>query len=55
MNDVTEDEVRLLPRYYGRLVALARESGDLTKSHSVEEATARHALKLRLPEDEPAS
>src|SRR5947207_8694848 len=52
VEDLTEDEVRLLHRYYGRLVALARESGDLTKSHSVEEETARHALKLRLTEEE---
>ncbi len=55
VEDLTEDEVRLLHRHYERLVALARESGDLTRSHSVEDAAARHALKLQRPEDEPAS
>jgi low affinity Fe/Cu permease len=46
VEDLTEDEVRLLHRHYTRLVALARETGELTKSHSVEEAAARHELKL---------
>jgi low affinity Fe/Cu permease len=47
VEDLTEDEVRLLHRHYARLVALAREEGSLTKSHSVEEAASRHALKAR--------
>jgi low affinity Fe/Cu permease len=46
VEDLTEDEVRLLHRYYARLVALARETGDLTRSHSIEEAAARHAMKM---------
>jgi low affinity Fe/Cu permease len=45
VEDLTEDEVRLLHRHYARLVALAREGGSLTESHSIEEAAARHALK----------
>jgi len=47
VEDLTEDEVSLLHRHYERLVALARETGALTESHSVEEAAARHALKLK--------
>jgi len=47
VEDLSEDEVRLLHRHYARLVALARETGALTESHSVEEAAARHALKLK--------
>ena len=46
VEDLTEDEVRLLHRHYSRLVALARETGELMQSHSVEEAAARHELKL---------
>ena len=38
VEDLTEDEVRLLHRHYARLVALAEQSGSLTESHSVEEA-----------------
>jgi low affinity Fe/Cu permease len=54
VEDLTEDEVRLLHRHYSRLVALARETGELTKSHSVEEAAARHELK-RILEEKRAS
>src|SRR3989441_267720 len=38
VEDLTEDEVRLLHRHYARLVALAEQSGSVTESHSVEEA-----------------
>ena len=55
VEDLTEDEVRLLHRYYSQLVRLARETGDLTRSHSVEEAAARHALKLGHEEEPRAS
>jgi low affinity Fe/Cu permease len=55
VEDLTEDEVRLLHRYYAHLVRLARESGELTNSHSIEEAAARHALKLERREDKRAS
>ena len=47
VEDLTEEEVRLLHRHYSRLVALARESGDVMQSHSVEEAATRHAQKQR--------
>jgi low affinity Fe/Cu permease len=55
VEDLTEDEVRLLHRYYAHLVRLARETGELTKSHSVEEAAARHALKLGGEQEQRAS
>ena len=55
VEDFTEDEVRLLHRYYAHLVTLARESGELTNSHSVEEAAARHALKVQRRGDKRAS
>jgi low affinity Fe/Cu permease len=55
VEDLTEDEVRLLHRHYARLVALARDTGELTNSHSVEEAAARHALKMMRREEKRAS
>jgi low affinity Fe/Cu permease len=55
VEDLTEDEVRTLHRRYARLVALARETGELTESHSVEEATARHARDLLQREEKSAS
>jgi low affinity Fe/Cu permease len=47
VEDLAEDDVRVLHAHYARLVALARESSSLTASHSVEEAAARHARKAR--------
>jgi low affinity Fe/Cu permease len=55
VEDLTEDEVRLLHRYYSHLVRVVRETGELTKSHSVEEAAARHALDVDREKDKRAS
>jgi low affinity Fe/Cu permease len=46
VEDLTEEELKMLHRYYGKLVAMARKDATLTSSHSVEEAEARHASKL---------
>jgi low affinity Fe/Cu permease len=46
IEDLGEDEIELLHRYYRHLVKLARQSGELTESHSIEEAASRHAAKL---------
>jgi len=43
---LTEKEMELLKNHYKRLVNLAQQDENLTKSHSVEEATERHTGKL---------
>ena len=43
--DLTEDELDTLHQHYRELVAMAKRERDLAKSHSVEEATARHRMK----------
>jgi low affinity Fe/Cu permease len=40
-----EDELATLHRHYAQLVQLARKDTDLLRSHSVDEATARHGRK----------
>jgi low affinity Fe/Cu permease len=45
VEDLDEEELKLLHQYYAALVAMARKDRTLTRSHSVEEAEARHALK----------
>ena len=45
---LSEDELRTLEKYYAELCKLATKEGNLTVSHSVEEARARHAAKRRL-------
>jgi low affinity Fe/Cu permease len=47
VEDLTEEEVLLLHRYYQRLADLAKHDANLTESHSVEEATARSVAKKR--------
>jgi low affinity Fe/Cu permease len=42
-----EEELATLHRHYARLVQLARKDNDLLRSHSVDEATARHGRKTR--------
>jgi low affinity Fe/Cu permease len=57
VEDLTEDELKLLRAYYRRLVQMAKKDGDLGKSHSVEEAEHRHQVKrsARRRSGEPAS
>jgi low affinity Fe/Cu permease len=45
---LSEDELRVLEKYYSELSKLAEKEGKLTISHSVEEARARHTAKHRL-------
>jgi low affinity Fe/Cu permease len=45
VEDLSEQELKTLHLYYARLVQMAREDVELTKSHSVEEAEERHARK----------
>lgn len=42
---LSEEELRTLERYYSELSKLARKKADITVSHSVEEARARHTAK----------
>jgi low affinity Fe/Cu permease len=43
VEDLSEEELVALHRYYAQLVRMAKKDNKLTASHSVEEAEARHA------------
>ncbi len=45
VEELPEDEVAVLKRYYNRLVELARQDEKLTECHSIEEAAQRHQTK----------
>ena len=45
VEDLTEAEIKTLHTHYQSLVAMAKEDLELTMSHSVEEAKARHEIK----------
>jgi len=45
IEDLTEHDLRTLHAYYQRLADMAKRDEELGKSHSVEEAQERHAVK----------
>lgn len=45
VEDLSENEIKMLHDHYAQLVELARRDSDITESHSVEEAEDRHATK----------
>jgi low affinity Fe/Cu permease len=45
---LSEDELKVLETYYSELSRLSEKESNLTHSHSVEEARARHLAKHRL-------
>jgi low affinity Fe/Cu permease len=46
VEDLSEEEIRILHEHYGRLVELAKKDLKLTESHSIEDAEEDHAKKL---------
>jgi low affinity Fe/Cu permease len=47
VEDLSEHDLEVLHKHYHRLVQMAKHEGALTRSHSIEEAEARHASKAR--------
>ena len=45
VEDLTEEEIKMLHSHYQKLVAMAKKDMKLTSSHSVEEAEFRHNAK----------
>jgi low affinity Fe/Cu permease len=45
VEDLDEDELRILHRHYRTLAKLAKRDARLTESHSIEEAETRHGAK----------
>lgn len=45
IEDITEDELRTLHKYYSKLAALAIKEADLHSSHSIDEAEQKHMRK----------
>ena len=45
VEDLSEEELKVLHIHYKRLAEMARRDSKVTESHSVEEAEARHAFK----------
>jgi low affinity Fe/Cu permease len=54
VEDLSQDELEILKKFYVRLSDLAKQQNDLHSSHSVEEASDVHEFKKRLREIEEA-
>ena len=46
VEDLSEEELEILRKHYYRLVQMSKRERDLTHSHSIEEAEARHQRKF---------
>jgi low affinity Fe/Cu permease len=47
VEDLSEEELKVLHKHYRRLAEMAKKDERLTQSHSIEEAEARHAFKRK--------
>jgi low affinity Fe/Cu permease len=47
VEDLSEDDLKVLRRYYQRLTEMAKKDEDLGQSRSVEQAQQRHAFKIK--------
>ncbi|MBK5296964.1 MAG: low affinity iron permease family protein [Vicinamibacteria bacterium] len=45
VEDLSEEELKALHRFYGKLATMAKKDSTILQSHSVEEARARHERK----------
>lgn len=54
VEDLSQDELVVLKKFYVRLSDLAKEQNDLHSSHSVDEAKDVHELKKRIRKEEEA-
>jgi low affinity Fe/Cu permease len=48
VEDLTEDEIRILHDHFRKLAAMSKKDLSITQSHSVEEAASRHERKHKL-------
>ena len=52
IEDLAEDELQALHRYYARLASMAKRDDSLTRSHSIDEAQEQHVRKSRRRTDQ---
>ena len=46
IEDLTEEELKVLKKFYIKLASLSEKENDIFKSHSIDEASALHSKKL---------
>lgn len=53
IEDLTEEELEVLKKFYIRLAQLAKKEEDIHSSHSLDEASAKHTEKAQLISKKP--
>ncbi|MGC3946185.1 MAG: low affinity iron permease family protein [Chryseolinea sp.] len=51
VEDMTEDELKVIRKYYAQLSEFSKREESLQQSHSIDEAEANHELKKNLDRD----
>jgi low affinity Fe/Cu permease len=47
VEDLTEDELKILHRYYQELASLSKQDKEMNVSHTIEEAQELHSMKMK--------
>jgi low affinity Fe/Cu permease len=55
VEDLSEEELQVLRKFYSRLATMAKRDNDLGSSHSIDDAERRHRSKMRPKEQENAA
>ena len=55
VEDLSEDELKVLHHYYQRIAELAKRDSNLKESHSIEEAAVRHEARMAVRGKKPAA
>ncbi len=55
VEDMTEDELKVIKKYYTSLSELAKNEGSLQQSHSIDEAHAIHTFKKKVKQNRVSS
>ena len=51
VEDMTEEELKVIRKYYAQLSEFSKQEESLQQSHSIDEAEANHELKKNLEND----
>ncbi len=55
IEDLTQEELMVLKKFYKKLAELSASEKDLFSSHSIDEATDLHNYKSKVPKAKPTS
>ena len=51
VENMTEDELKIIQKYYSRLSVMTKQEENLSQSHSIDEADLQHSLKKQMEQE----